>query len=281
MFAETREPTGLLSEPEWAARLQSELGYEVVVRYSRARRYVLRIHDLCQAPGALRRAPGEGILVRMNRFFAAAPPDVRAAVVAWVRSGRRARRANVLLDDWIQERIGHLERTQPRRVLVEQAGHAHDLGPLVDRLWRAEFATDFAARSELPAVTWGRRGRSQSRHSLQLGIYDYHARVVRIHRVLDQPTVPEFFVDYVLFHELLHAALDDGHHADVDSAEKAREDACGARARMRHHGPAFRRRERNYSDYEAALRWERRHLPALIRSARSGRPLSAQGVLRF
>ena len=49
---------------------------------------------------------------------------------------------------------------------------------------------DFASAERLPTITWGRRGKSQSRHSLQLGIYDYHARVVRLHRVLDQPGRP-------------------------------------------------------------------------------------------
>jgi hypothetical protein len=33
--------------------------------------------------------------------------------------------------------------------------------------------------------------------------------VVRVHRVLDAHDVPEWFVRYVLFHELLHAELNE------------------------------------------------------------------------
>ena len=70
--------------------------------------------------------------------------------------------------------------------------------------------------------------------------------------------VPRWFVRFVLFHELLHAALG----AERDSA-----------GRRLHHGPRFRAIERAHPDHERALRWERRHLGALLRSARGGRPL--------
>lgn len=278
MFAGAREPVRVLTEEQWSERLREDLGHEVFVRYSRARRYVLRVQDLCQAPGELRRPAGQGVLVRMNRFFAEAPTEVRNAVVSWVRSGNRARRASQLLDVWIQERIGHLERTQPRRVQVDLAGSHHDLAPLTEALRQSEFAAEFPRTEDLPLVTWGRRGKSRTRHSLQLGIYDYQARVVRIHRVLDQPAVPEFFVSFVLFHELLHAAL------DPRRTTAARDDGHSSATpagRCSHHGPAFRRRERAYIGYPAALAWERRNLPALIRSARSGRLLHRQGLLRF
>ena len=129
-----------------------------------------------------------------------------------------------------------------------------------------EFVLDFAERPA-PGVTWGRRVKSRARRSLQLGSYDPQTHVARVHPVLDQPGVPAWFVRYVLFHEILHAAL------------PART-ACDGRAI--HHGPAFRAREREYEDYARALRWQRRHLGKLIRSARNGvpaRPRLIQGLL--
>ena len=85
--------------------------------------------------------------------------------------------------------------------------------------------------------------------------------MVRIHPVLDQVAVPRWFVGFVLYHELLHAALGD---------------APETGSRKRHHGPEFRSREAAHPDYERAITWEKRYVNALIRSARTGKPLRAR-----
>ena len=76
---------------------------------------------------------------------------------------------------------------------------------------------------------------------------------MRIHPVLDREAVPSWYVRYILFHELLHAAL--------PSEPRPRE-------RCIHHGAEFRRRERGYTDYGRASRWEKENLSRLIRLAR-------------
>ena len=55
-------------------------------------------------------------------------------------------------------------------------------------------------------------------------------------------------------------------HAIIDTYR----DASG---RWVHHGPEFRRRESRWPEYDAAVRWERRNLARLIRSAREGTTL--------
>ncbi len=76
---------------------------------------------------------------------------------------------------------------------------------------------------------------------------------MRIHPVLDREDVPSWYVRYILFHELLHAAL---------PSERQQRERCI------HHGGEFRRRERAYADYGKALRWEKENLSRLIRLAR-------------
>ena len=80
-----------------------------------------------------------------------------------------------------------------------------------------------------------------------------------MHVVLDQRAVPEWLVRFVLFHEILHAAMP----TDV-----------------RPHGPEFRERERAYPGYAAAVAWQKRHIDALIRSARRARPMPTVPVLQ-
>ena len=242
------DPT--LNPADWERLLQAALQRPVSVRYGRARTAVVRV---------LPSRSGGPLEVHLNAMFADAPREVQEALARWLRSGRRARKACTLLDTWIEERLARLHREQPRRLRPVTRGRHHDLDALAAELLEREFADTFEARGGPPRITWGSAARSRSRHSLRLGSYDYAARVVRVHRVLDSPDVPAWFVRYVLFHELLHAALE-----EPDS---------GGRRVM--HGPRFRERERDYADFERARSWESRHIAGLIRSARRGpRPAS-------
>lgn len=228
--------------------LATALGRPVAVRYGDARHTVVHA---AERAGTL--------VVRLNRFFAEAPDEVRAALAGWLRGGRGARRAGRELDAWIDVRLARLHREAPVDVALRTVGEHHDLAPLAEGLLAGPFSGVFQPGAR-PRITWGRAGKSRSRRSLRLGSYDPLPRVVRVHPVLDQPLVPEWFVRFILFHELLHAELDEPGLARAPGS------------RRRHHGPEFRRRERAHPDCARALEWERRHVRALIRSARSGKP---------
>ncbi|MHC4974781.1 MAG: hypothetical protein ACYTG3_20890 [Planctomycetota bacterium] len=220
---------------QWEAWLADRLGRRVEVAYGRARTVPVQVVD-----------DHRTLRVRLHRFFAEAPPEVRDALGAWLRAGRRARRACGRLDAWIDARLEALPPPPPRRARLRQRGEHHDLAGLAAPLFDAEFILDFEERGR-PGVTWGRRGRSRARRSLHLGSYAPAGHVVRVHPVLDRPSVPAWFVRYVLFHEILHAALPGADH-----------------------GPAFRARERAYPDYGRAAAWQRVHIGGLIREARRG-----------
>jgi hypothetical protein len=74
--------------------------------------------------------------------------------------------------------------------------------------------------------------------------------VIRIHPLLDQPFVPRWFLEYVLYHEMLHSVVPD----EVDSA-----------GRRRIHTAKFYRRERAFPRYRRARRWESENLARFLR----------------
>jgi hypothetical protein len=250
---------GSLTADHWSSLLSAELRTPVDVRYTQARRSVLRVQRT------------RGVFhVRMQRFFSEAPPEVRQHLLTWMRLGRRAPAATRQLDAWIDERLAELWREDPRKPPLTTRSHAHDLEPLARELLASEFGADFPPGAEVPAVTWGRSGTSRTRHSLRLGSYDYHSGVVRIHPVLDQPAVPAWFVRYVLFHELLHAALPPRKRASNHPSSPTGHTG----ERRVFHSPEFRRREQLFSDTPRALAWEKQHIRGLISSARTGKPLA-------
>jgi hypothetical protein len=245
-----------LTPERWQDFLTLELACPVRVVYTRARRMPIQVKRV----SAPRRGAPARLEVRMHSMFSGAPPDVHRAVASWIRAGRRAPRACAALDDFIAARLESLPvelkpgQSKPR-------GRHHDLEALAGGLLQNELAEDFPKAEDVPAITWGRRGPSRTRSSLRLGSYDPDPGLVRIHPVLDQASVPVWFVRFVVFHELLHAV-----HPPQKSSGN----------RWIHHGREFRRRERDYVDYRRAMAWEEKNLTALIQAARRGTPFVAQ-----
>ena len=241
--------------------LSTELGCNVVVTYTRARHTPLQVRPW---RGGDRRAP-ERLEVRMHAMFTAAPTEVHRAVASWIRSGRRAPRACAVLDRWIATSLERLAPAPARSAPLCAHGEHHDLTAMAADLCAGELAHDPFECGRAPGGTWGRRTQSRTRHSLRLGSFDPVACIVRIHPVLDQATVPAWFVRFVLFHELLHAVMPP---------------KLGPDSRWVHHSHAFRRRERAYADYKKAIAWEEANMPRLIHSARTGKPFGEKSAAR-
>jgi predicted metal-dependent hydrolase len=83
-----------------------------------------------------------------------------------------------------------------------------------------------------------------------MGVYFHDQKVIRIHPALDDGRVPRYFVEMVLFHEMLHQVFPPA----VDRA-----------GRRIVHGHEFRAAERRFPGYERARAWEKAHLHLLLR----------------
>lgn len=241
----------------WRDYLTQALDAQVEVVHTRSRRRPLQLRVLRQRSAS---SPSQ-MRIALHPFFDDAPPELRAAVVSWVRSGSKASAARETIDEYIRQALARHPAPAPRVEAQRTQGQVYDLAQLGESVRCSYFAGELAS---LPSLTWGRAQRSRTRRSLRLGSCDPDGPLVRIHPVLDQSGVPEFFVRFILFHELLHVVL----------PPQAGEDG-----RWVHHSKRFRERERAHPDYGRALEWERQHLRALLRSARSGEALKASAAM--
>lgn len=108
----------------------------------------------------------------------------------------------------------------------------------------------FGKRLRRYTITWGRRRKTRPREYFIFGSIQEEDRIIRIHPLLDQPWVPTWFLEYVIYHEMLHAFVPD----------QFRE---GGRRIV--HSEEFRRREREFRYYRRAREWEDRNLARLLR----------------
>ncbi len=239
--------------PDTLARaLTQELGAPVQVRFTRSRSTPVQAKALGYGP--FKKA---GVDLGLHGFFVEAPAETIGDLGHWLRVGRRARLASQRLDRWIQDQVALLPAKAPRRVRVKTQGACHDLTALMESVRAQEFPAHFEPESggstPLPAITWSQQNVRGKLKSLRLGSYSKERNLVRIHPLLDDSGAPEFFVRYIIFHELLHAV-----HPSHRSPG----------GRWVHHSPAFRRRESQYPDFERALRWEQKDLWALAKKIR-------------
>ena len=193
---------------------------------------------------SVRRKP-DGYRLRLHRMFVGAEPRTVRALARYVVHNDR--RASTLLGDYI-ERHQHIIRQQkrrPRQMNLRTAGRYHDLQAIFDGLNAAHFSGGLEAR-----ITWGPvTSRGRRRRSIKMGSFAVEDRIIRIHPALDQDCVPDYFVAWIVYHEMLH-----GKH------EVKRENG-----RRRFHSAAFLEEERLFPEYERACAWEKQNLDRLLR----------------
>lgn len=188
-----------------------------------------------------------GIRIRLHHMFLLANEEVVAQVAGYIRG--EGRLASAVLDEYIHTHRRLIRTLSPvqrqRRLSLKTSGRFHDLQALLANV-RTKW---FAGQAKDVAIAWSPAPRVQlPRRSIKLGSYSADTQIIRIHPALDQVAVPAYFVEWIIFHELLH---------HVFRAE--------LKARHRQvHTPEFCRLERRYPRYDDAIDWERRHLDLLL-----------------
>jgi hypothetical protein len=186
-----------------------------------------------------RERPGGALVVRLHHMFLDAPDPVHAALAVFLTGGDK--RAAAVIDGFIRARQ---VEAPPREVRCVPQGRFHDLRALFDRLNAAYFHGACVAR-----ITWGSAGSRRYRRSIQLGCYVRSESLIRLHPCLDQAFVPEFYVAWIVFHEMLHEVFGVERHGSRHSV----------------HPPEFVAIEQTYPDYARCKAWEEQNLPRLLR----------------
>lgn len=181
--------------------------------------------------------------LRLHHMFLSAGDDILDAVADYV--GKNDTSAGKRIDRFIREHRDRKVSASVGEHLLRAKGDVHDLQALMDDLAQRHFGGAVAVR-----ISWGRRVKpKRGQRSIQLGTYLPRERLIRIHPALDQPWVPQFFVEAVVFHEMLHHDMP----------------AVVHNGRQHHHTAAFRKRERAFEFYAAARDWEKENLWRLLR----------------
>ena len=121
-------------------------------------------------------------------------------------------------------------RNRGRKMISTSRGNVYDLDKIFNKLNRKYFDSSL----EKPTLTW-----SQRKTRSILGHHDRVYETITISKSLDSKQVPDWFVEFIVYHEMLHIK----HLARMING------------RRYYHTAAFRLDERRFARYDDAQRW--------------------------
>lgn len=121
-------------------------------------------------------------------------------------------------------------RNRGRKMVSTSRGRTYDLDKMFAKLNRKYFESELVK----PTITW-----SQRKTRNVLGHHDRVYETITISKSLDSPLVPDWFVEYILYHEMLHM----------------KHEARMINGRRYYHTTEFRMDERRFARYEDAQVW--------------------------
>ncbi|HWW17110.1 MAG TPA: hypothetical protein VNY81_00705 [Candidatus Saccharimonadales bacterium] len=178
------------------------------------------------------------VYVRFSDLLRRAPLAVLEGAAALLLSRMYRRRATAALtapylnyarSQRTRERINHMRRRRIRPGAAGPQGRHFDL----EKLFHELNARYFEGKLQPPHIGWSNRSWRR-----QFGCYDPGPNHILLNRRMDRPGVPQFAVEYVLFHEMLHVK------------HPTRRSGCS----LVSHSREFREEEKRFAEFERARR---------------------------
>jgi predicted metal-dependent hydrolase len=180
------------------------------------------------------KATGRSMTVRLHKIFLNSSRDVIDEIIAFL-AGKNKK--TPLTRHYIRENSHRLIKKPRKKVNPVTQGKHYNLLEFFHAINSEYFEGRISAE-----ITWGCKAAKYSVKRRTLGSYSADAGIIRIHPILDSKKIPKYFLEFVVYHEMLHADL--GIETD--------------KGRRSVHPAEFRKREKLFKHYERARNWEKK-----------------------
>jgi hypothetical protein len=176
---------------------------------------------------------GRSVSVRVHRIFLFADSEVIDEIAGFIVNSRAK---SPHIRDYIRKNTHLLKRRPPRKVNIKTEGTCYNLLEMFHSINMKYFEGKVSA-----SITWGLKGPRRVAARRTLGSYCSDNNTIRINPMLDTKRVPRYFLEFIVYHEMLHADM--GIKTDT--------------ARRTMHSKEFRKREKTFEHYDRAIAWEK------------------------
>lgn len=183
--------------------------------------------------------PKKVIKISLHKLFLSASDEICRAIVEYALKGKKKALTMLRLyaHNYFQtNNQSHLIDTKK----IQAKGNWVNLEEIYQRMNKKYFSDQLDL-----TIGWFNKPNYKRFSSVTFGSYTRHLRLIRINALLDHPKVPLYFIEFIVYHEMLHDVCP----PQIDKA-----------GRIRVHTSHFRKKEREYPMYEEAKQWEEQFL---------------------
>lgn len=188
--------------------------------------------------------------VSLHRMFLEAPHNIMKDLACYIgeKGAIMAPRMKAYIDDNLKL-LDYSYQLDLQK--LHTRGNIHDLKEIFDNVNKEYFGKKLNL-----AITWFGQPRVISGSKVTFGLYSDPLKLIKIHRLLDHKRFPEYFVSFVVYHEMLHYCCPS--HVD--------------RKGTRHiHSKEFKMREKEFHDYDRAQEFLKNNQRAIFGGVFHGR----------
>ncbi len=180
------------------------------------------------------RLKGDSILLRIHKMFLFAGDEILQEIADFIKNSKIK---TPLVRNYINQNGHQINWKSPPAMIHRTQGNCFNLMDIYNAVNHEYFNGNVSAH-----ITWGAKGPKRAARSRTLGSYTSQGNLVRINPILDNKKIPRYFVDYIVYHEMLHADI------GIDGNTRPRS----------LHSKEFRQREKLFKHYERAIAWEKK-----------------------
>ncbi len=189
------------------------------------------------------------INLKLHAMFLDAPASVLRALVWYLKNPNKSKQKR-LSRLFHKNGLNITKKTKLKKsFLLKHQGKYFNLKDIYDKINQRYF------RKKVKAfITWGNEDTKKRRYSINFGSYNWDSRIIRIHKALDRYSVPRYFIEYIIYHEMLHVYI--GLKRYRNGGRKA-------------HNREFKDREKDFLHYKKAVEWEKKNLWRFLNGKRN------------
>lgn len=174
----------------------------------------------------------------MHRMFLEAPKNIMQELACYI--GQERDNIAPSVKAYIEDNLKKFDyRNRVDNQQIYSQGNVYNLKKIYNDLNQTYFNNKLDLK-----ITWFGKPMQRNRSRVTFGLYHEPLKLIKIHRMLDNPTFPDYLVDYVVFHEMLHDVCPT--YVDKNGWHRV-------------HSDEFKEREKEFQHFDLAQRWIKEH----------------------
>ena len=177
--------------------------------------------------------------ISLHKLFLDSPDDVKKAVISYCL--KRDKKSHLQIKTYAYKYFETADYTHRLDVKkLKSKGVCFDLKHIMENLNLIYFKDSLNL-----SITWFEKPKYTKFRHFTFGSFDKSLKLVRINSLLDNSNFPFYFINYIVYHEMLHAMYPE--RIDENGKRKI-------------HTPFFKRKEKDFAYYRESQEFEKKFL---------------------